>query len=214
MVLDNNISLFHGGNGIKAYNNAGELRNAAILFRHNTTYGNERGGVNGGICTEIGLQNSLSSEVFANLAVTRTGTGCSGRSNVYALQVLVPDSTDHLYNNFGFSAAGNNIAGSGFGFSFDASNTLGRDPRFVNPVQPPAPSCSGASNVPSCMSTVIINFTPQMAEAVPYGYQAPSATQVYDPLFPRWLCNVNLPPGLVTMGCLSGSTAPTDANVQ
>src|SRR6202043_725660 len=42
-----------------------------------------------------------------------------------------------------------------------------------------------------------------------YGYQVPSTTSVSDPLFPQWLCNVNLPAGLVTMGC--GGTPPPPA---
>jgi hypothetical protein len=54
------------------------------------------------------------------------------------------------------------------------------------------------------MSTVIANFTPTNAAAMAYGYQVPSSTPVYDPLFPQWLCNVNLPSGLVTMGCQTG----------
>jgi len=58
------------------------------------------------------------------------------------------------------------------------------------------------------MGTVIANFTPKTASAKAYGYQVPNATQASDPLFPQWLCNVNLPPGLVTMGCVSASSVP------
>ena len=49
-----------------------------------------------------------------------------------------------------------------------------------------------------------------------YGYQVPSTDTVSDPLFPQWLCNVNLPSGLVTMGCASSSSLPappTNINV-
>jgi hypothetical protein len=53
------------------------------------------------------------------------------------------------------------------------------------------------------MQTLIANFTPLTQVALSYGYQPPSAAQVYDPLFPRWLCNGNVPSGLVTMGLLS-----------
>jgi hypothetical protein len=56
------------------------------------------------------------------------------------------------------------------------------------------------------MTTVIANFTPTAAGAGAYGYQIPSSASVYDPLFPQWLCNVNLPSGLVTMGCVTGSS--------
>jgi hypothetical protein len=51
------------------------------------------------------------------------------------------------------------------------------------------------------MATVIANYTPTVAAAKAYGYQQPSSTSVSDPLFPKWLCSVNLPAGLVTKGC-------------
>jgi hypothetical protein len=51
------------------------------------------------------------------------------------------------------------------------------------------------------MAKVIANFKPTATAAAGYGYQTPSAAQVYDPLFPQWLCNVKLPSGLVTLGC-------------
>jgi hypothetical protein len=58
------------------------------------------------------------------------------------------------------------------------------------------------------MATVIANFTPTTAAAAGFGYQLPGNTQVSDPLFPQWLCNVNLPSGLVTMGCPAGTPEP------
>jgi len=51
------------------------------------------------------------------------------------------------------------------------------------------------------MATVISNFTPTAGGISAYGYQPVSNTSISDPLFPAWLCNVNLPPGLVTPGC-------------
>jgi len=42
------------------------------------------------------------------------------------------------------------------------------------------------------MATVIANFKPTTAAAQPYGYQVPSTVPNSDPLFPQWLCNVNL----------------------
>jgi hypothetical protein len=53
------------------------------------------------------------------------------------------------------------------------------------------------------MAAVIANFTPTNTAATAYGYEMPGSTSVYDSLFPQWLCNVNLPSGLVTMGCSS-----------
>jgi hypothetical protein len=56
------------------------------------------------------------------------------------------------------------------------------------------------------MATVIANFTPTTAAAKAYGYQIPGTASIYDPLYPQWLCNVTLPAGLVTPGCLTGSS--------
>jgi hypothetical protein len=52
------------------------------------------------------------------------------------------------------------------------------------------------------MGTIIADFQPTTGASA-YGYQTPASGNVSDPLFPKWLCNVNLPKGLVTMGCLS-----------
>jgi hypothetical protein len=201
--MDNSISIFNGGNGAKSYNNTTGTPNAPIYFRQLTTYGNETGGVNGGICSEIGFQNSLSSIAYGNLAVTPAATGCSGGGPLYVLAVAGPNATDQLYSNFGYSVAGNTAIGSGTGFSFGPNNIFGTNPMLVNSTMPGTPNCSSYSSVPACMATVIANFAPTNAAAVGYGYQPPSNKPVYDPLFPLWLCNINLPSGLVTMGCLT-----------
>lgn len=201
MVIENNISIFNGGSGIKAYANATGSPNAKMYLLHNTTYGNETGGVNGGICAEISLQSSLSTEVYLNLSGTAASTGCSGPSALYVLGTVSADSTDVLYSNYGYSAAGNNISASG---ATVTGNTFS-NPSFPNPVNPGAPSCGTYSSVPACMATVIANFKPTAMAALAYGYQVPSTTSVFDPLFPQWLCNVNLPTGLVSPGCLTAS---------
>jgi hypothetical protein len=61
--------------------------------------------------------------------------------------------------------------------------------------------------VPDCMAPVIAGFTPTTAAAAGFSYQIPGSTPVEDALFPQWLCNVNLPSGLVTMGCATGASA-------
>jgi hypothetical protein len=67
------------------------------------------------------------------------------------------------------------------------------------------------------MATVIANFKPTTAAAQAYGYQVPSTVPNSDPLFPQWLCNVNLPPGLVTTACASTSSTlpapPTNVTI-
>jgi len=218
MVIDNNISVFNGGMGIKALNNSTGAPNAKIYFRHNTTYGNDTGGIATLACSEIYLQSSLSTEVFLNLSATGAATGCRTGGPIYVLGVTSPDSTDILHNNFGYSVAGSHTTGSGAGFAYDPSNTFGTNPNFANPIEPSAPNCGSFASVPACMATMVANFTPTTAVAVLYGYQVPSTAQTNDPLFPQWLCNVtNLPAGLVTMGCLpqlSLPAAPTITGVK
>jgi len=115
--------------------------------------------------------------------------------------VSSPDATDQIFNNFLYSPAGNNVIGSGPGFSY-GPNITGMNPMLANPVQPNAPDCTGFSNVPACMATVVANFAPTNPTAKSFGYQAPSATPAANARFPQWLCTVtNLPAGLITMGC-------------
>jgi hypothetical protein len=53
------------------------------------------------------------------------------------------------------------------------------------------------------MAAMIANFKPTNTAAAGFGYQPPSSTPVYDPLFPQWLCTTSLPAGLITLGCQS-----------
>jgi len=218
IVIDNNISVFNGGTGIQSFKNTGSSPNAKVHIRHNTTYGNQTGSINASPCAEINLMYSLSTQVYLNLVEAGTTTACRVGGNpqpAYALAVMQPDSTDLLYNDFLYSAAGNNMTGGGTGFSYGANNATGSNPNFSNPAKPGAPNCGGSTSVPACMLTVIADFTPATAAAIPYGYQIPSTSQTYDPLFPQWLCTVNLPPGLVTMGCLAQSPpSPTITGVK
>jgi hypothetical protein len=59
------------------------------------------------------------------------------------------------------------------------------------------------------MAPVIANFTPTTPAATGFGYQPSSNAPADDPLFPQWLCNVNLPSGLVTMACSSAAASKT-----
>jgi hypothetical protein len=210
-LIDNNIAVFNGGPGISPYLNTGSP-SSPIYIRHNTSYGNQTGLINNAVCPEIILNATLTTQVYLNLVQTTAATACLGAVRYYALGVQgVIDSTDTLYNNFLYSAAGNNTTGSNGTF---LNNITGTNPNFVNPVEPPAPNCGSFASVPACMGKVIANFTPMTAAAVPYGYQVPSATQTNDPLFPQWLCTVtNLPPGLVTMGCLAQSSLPASPTI-
>lgn len=204
-VADNNIFIFNGGSGF--VNAGGGNSTARMYIRNNTLYGNDtdQNQVQAG-CGNIQLQGSNGAryiEVFGNLSMTIPADGCpSGSTASFSYSVWNGNGTDHIYNNYAYNSAGNNFQTvSSAGFSYGPNNISGTNPSFANPVDPGAPSCGAASSVPNCMATVIANFTPTTAAAKTYGYQIPVTTNAYDPLFPQWLCNVNLPAGLVTMGC-------------
>ena len=140
-------------------------------------------------------------------------TGC-GANSLYAIGIGDGDSTSQIFNNFASGINGQNeTVSNGSSSSFGPNNVFGIDPAFPNPVNPGAPQCGNASSVTNCMATVISNFTPAVAAAKAYGYQIPINAQTTDPLFPHWLCNVNLPTVLVTMGCASAA-APAITSVK
>ena len=212
-VIANNILVSNGGRGIQAFfNNVGLT--APIYIYNNTTW-NNNGDKNqyATFCGEILLSFAFTSDVYANIAETTAAAGC-GSNPLYAYYVGGGNSTDQIHNTWGWSAAGNDC-GTNPTIVCGPNNTFS-NPNFAKPTTPGAPKCAGFASVPACMATVIANFKPQAKSASGYGYQAPSSAKTYDPLFPQWLCNVNLPAGLVTMGCLSSSSlpaAPTGLNV-
>lgn len=206
-VVDNNILIANGGRGLLVGDNGtGTAPFSQIYLRHNTMWGNNRdlnqaGGSSSSWCGEVDLLTTLNTQAFLNVAVTDAANGC-GTLPIYSFYVIGTSTGSSVYQNWGYAADGNNDAISDSpGFSYDPTNTFGIDPRFANPMVPEAPSCGNSPSVPACMATVITNFRPTNQATWGYGYQIPSSTQTYDPLFPQWLCNVNLPAGLVTMGC-------------
>jgi hypothetical protein len=214
MVMDNNISVFNGGRGLQVFQNSAGAAHARVYLRHNTAYGNNKSSsVSVTQCAEILIQNSYAVEIFQNLAVTAAATGCNGHT-LYPFYMENGNGTDFFYSNFGYSATSSSVGvHTSPGFSAVPSSIFSTNPSLANPVDPGAPNCRGASSVPNCMATVIANFKPTTAAAIPYGYQVPSPAQTNDPLFPQWLCNVNLPAGLVTMGCLAQSSVPASPTI-
>jgi hypothetical protein len=212
VVVKNNISFLNASSGVKVV----ATTKAAIYIVSNTSYGNNRDtSLNQTLCGEITLQSSNNTSVYYNLVRTIGSTGCGLYPN-YVFFVQDPCLGDAIHNNFGYSAAGYNAdSASCSGFTFGPNYTFGVDPGFVSapPSNPGAPNCGAATSVPNCMAAVIAGFTPQAASAAAYGYQAPTAAPINDPLFPQWLCNVNLPAGLITMGCLSASSLPASPTI-
>jgi hypothetical protein len=207
-VATNNIFFLNGGRGILFFQNKVSSPLAKLYAVNNTLYGNNKDTNQNSVnCAALLFSATFFSQAYGNLAITNSSTGC-GANPVYALGVMFgSDSSDHVYQNFAYSASGNNTITTGSdSFVFGPNNILGTNPSLSNPVDPGAPSCGSASSVPNCMATVIANFTPTTAAAKAYGYQPVSSTSRYDPLYPAWLCTVtNLPAGLVTPGFLHGS---------
>jgi hypothetical protein len=203
-VVENNIEFLNGGFGIEVEkNNAGSVGNAHIYILNNTMYGDRRDNAqvyclgNG----DLDLFNADNVTASGNLIYTGYPTNCS--SDVwYAMSVALGNSSDSISGNFAAGFAGNNtFVYESPGFAFAASNVLGANPNFVNPVDPGPPACGGYSSVAACMATVIANFTPALNAARSYGYQAPVPDNLYDSFFPQWLCTAHIPSGLVSMAC-------------
>ncbi|HET9085925.1 MAG TPA: hypothetical protein VFN53_00195 [Acidobacteriaceae bacterium] len=207
VVVANNILVANGGRGVNVFDNSAGSQHARIYVAHNTLWGNNRDTNETGsiYCGESQINNALNVHELYDLAVTDASTGCSGIA-LYDYAVHEVNGSDHVYDDWGWSASGTytSVTAPSTGFAFGPDNTFA-NPKFANPVAPGAPHCSGYSSVPACMAAVIADFKPTNPAAAEYGYQIPSSTAVDDPLFPQWLCSVtNLPPGLVTMGCLTG----------
>lgn len=220
-VIENNIAVFNGGDGIGLTGNG--TANSHIYIRQNTTVSNYQASnitAPQGACGDLELEGPLSLvEAYGNLTVTKGALGClTSSQTLYGIVLNNADATNHTYNNFIYSAAGNNVGiYTNNGFVDGPSEHTGVNPSLANILDPGQPSCGSATSVPNCMATVIANFKPATAAAKPYGYQAvqTTGTQSYDPLFPQWLCNVNLPSGLVTMHCVTAGSyraalPPTD----
>jgi hypothetical protein len=210
VVIENNMVLANGGRGIEEEQNSVGSPNAIAFFRRNTMWGDSIDSTQtGNPCAEFQVTSAFNLVAFANIAQPTVSTSC-GSMPVYAYQVTnSATATDNIYSTWGFSAFSNNSnVTNSAGFSFGPNNTFGTDPQFANPSAPSAPNCGAASSVTNCMAQIIANFTPTNAAAKSYGYQIPSSSPVFDPLFPQWLCTVtNFPAGLVTMGCLTATSA-------
>ena len=202
-VAENNLLFANGGRGLESLNSSA----ANIYFVHNSTYGNNTDTSDAPtLCAEAVMNQTSKAQADSNLLVTSAANACHAQTN-YAAAINQGGSTDSMSNTLLYSAAGNNISisSSSAGFVLGAGNVMGTDPGLPDPRNPGAPSCAGKGNTVACMSNVIADFTPTNAAARSYGYQTPSSTPNSDPLYPKWLCNVNLPSGLITEGCAGGA---------
>ncbi len=201
-VAANNMVVGNGGRGIEVFNNTAGSPNAPVYVKQNTTWGNNTDPHQSGLgCGDVAVKVSQNVQFSNNLISTRSATGCGGHP-IYAADVSQGDGSDSFVSNVLYGYNGyNEFSWSSGSFAYASSNIVGVLPNFTNPVTPGAPNCAGSANVPSCMSSVISNFTPRASSVQGYGYQRPSSGSVHDTLFPRWLCTANVPSGLITMGC-------------
>ena len=215
VVVDNNILIYNGLSGLGVGANSAGTASATVYLRHNTTYGNGKSASpNQSICGEVFLASAQKVQVLENLSQAIFPTACTNHPFFVHL-VFAGYANDSVSQNFGYSAAGNNVGvvGGGTYTTSGQINTFGNNPGFSNPTDPGAPNCGSFTSVPACMATVVANFRPTNSAAVPYGFQVPSTVQTFDPLFPQWLCNVNLPAGLVTMGCVAQTSLPAPVTI-
>lgn len=219
-AMENNISVSNAGKGILIENNKFSPGPpfATLYARNNTTWNNDIASVEIGStpCGEITIYNTTSTFLLANIASTVSNTCYGGAPTNYAFTAQGVDGTSTVFGaNVGWDSAGNySLITSSPGFSFGPQNYFGTNPSFASPTTPGAPSCGSASSTVNCMATVIANFTPGTTAVKTYGYQAPSTTAVYNPLYPAWLCNVTLPTGLVTPGCLIGGSTASGVTIK
>jgi hypothetical protein len=200
-VAANNILVANGRSGIEVFNNASGSSNATVYVKQNTSWGNLTDTHQSGLgCGDVAVKVSKHVQFSGNLISTRSATGCGGHP-IYAVDVSQGDGSDSFAGNAVYGYNGNNLFYWNSGSFAWGSNQVGVYPNFANPVNPGAPQCGGAANVPGCMASVINNFTPKTSSVQGLGYQRPSSGSVHDPLFPRWLCTANVPSGLITMGC-------------
>jgi hypothetical protein len=195
IVFQGNISIGNGAPGFEVYQNEVGGVSAPFYVIHNTVWDNTTdSSLEAGTYAEITPEFANNFTIEWNLAATNQSTATG--SNYYAFYVLNNGAASTIDYNWGYSAAGYND-GSNNSFVYGSHNVFGTNPSFTSPSIPGAPSCGSYASVPACMATLIANFVPTASGASSYGYQAPSGTSIYDPLFPHWLC-ANVVPMLIS----------------
>ncbi len=204
IAVENNLGFFNGGRGFEVFNNQTGSNHAPVYFKYNTSFGNmtDMNQTNGCLGrAELAIGYSLNTTMDHNLAQTRSGKSCNN-GTIFGFTMETGNGTDVATNNWISGTSGNNtLIDNAAGFVLGGGNQVGTDPKFANPVNPGPPSCGGYANAPACMAKVISDYTPTTPGASSYGRQPVSNTSVSDPLYPQWLCHVNLPSGLVTPSC-------------
>jgi hypothetical protein len=201
IAIENSIFVGNGGRCIEVFKNnsgAGSL----VYIQNITCWNNQTQSTQqpGGNLGEIFLYQSKNVTVTKNISKTNQANGPQGFA-YYAADVNTGDATDSVATNDLYSGAAHYCLAQ-FGTGSPCGTNLNTDPAFSSPSVPGAPSCGAFSSVMTCMATVISNFAATGGGLSGYGFQTPPTTgSSGDPLFPAWLCNVNLPSGLVYLNC-------------
>ncbi len=201
-VAQDNIVVGNGGRGLEIQNNKAGPYHAFIVVAYNTSWNNE---INyhmqpTNLCSELQLSSAYNVLEIFNLVSTSAAKQCISNP-IYALSAYDVDGTDVSYGNFAYGYNGQNAFKYAYGtFAYSSYNTLGQWPYLYNAYTPDAPYCPGTGTVSNCMSWLMRNFTGGATAAKYVGHQWPGI-KPYDPLFPRWVCNVTLPAGLISKGC-------------
>lgn len=201
-VVEDNLLIRNGGRGLTIYRNS----SSPVYVRYNTIADNNQQSVQAPnpYCSEFYINLTNSVKASGNLIDATVKTGCGGNYPVHAIGVVYGSSTDDVSSSLVYAASASPMAINGSGtFTFGLRNLVTQKPLFDSVADPGAPNCGGASDVPSCMAKTIAHFTRTDDTNGKFGSRPPSLDRIYDPLFPQWLCNVNLPGGLVTFGCSS-----------
>jgi hypothetical protein len=202
-VAENNISIGNGGHGIEVQNNVAGSNHALIILSNNTTWGNEQMSNQqyNHLCAEVLLNSAYNVQEYWNLVATKDQTACADNPT-YSFSAYQVDSSDWVYSNLAFAYNGQfTYFYWGTDFSYSSSNVLGVNPYLSDPYVPGPPSCGWAANVTNCMGWVADNFKPTNDSATWAGRQTPSNSPQSDPLFPTWVCNAELPDGLIIKPC-------------
>ena len=212
-AVEDNIIVANGGHGFEKQGYTVNPAVAAPTFvEHNTVWGDLSAiDYNTSVCAEWLINKDYGITSTANIVQPNRATGCSSNT-VIIMQAYDTSGTasgsrpaSSVSGNWigPFTGATNTYSYNDDGNTFTfGTNATGTSPAFTSAVAPGAPSCGSSANVVACMGTVVSDFTPTASGASAYGRQAPGSTPVYDPLWPQWLCNTNLPAGLVTSGCV------------
>jgi hypothetical protein len=192
----------NGGRGVEVFNNAADSAHATVYVTGNTLWGNNTDPNQKGPCGDLML-GPAKGTVVDNNAIVATGTGGCGTQGSYAILGYSLDATDQIYGNADSSPSQQNALVEGSpAFAFQNGNTA-IDPGFAAPQVPAAPDCSGLTNSVACMRSVIADFAITNSAITTLGYQLPGNSSVQNPLYPTWLCKVQVPSGIDNFRCSS-----------